>query len=68
MKNYAIMKGIFILETAVEDDKVMQDFELESLLMGGNHSQKVKAPPLEAIMAQKIASLYRLQLPFLGLW
>jgi hypothetical protein len=24
-----------ILETVVQDDKVMQDFELESLLMGG---------------------------------
>jgi hypothetical protein len=27
------VQGI-ILETAVQDDKVMQDFELESLLMG----------------------------------
>jgi hypothetical protein len=34
------------LETAVQDDKVMQDFELESLLMGGDHSQKVKPPPI----------------------
>jgi UTP---glucose-1-phosphate uridylyltransferase len=32
------------LETAVQDDKVMQDFELESFLMGGDHSQKVKEP------------------------
>jgi len=55
-----------ILETAVQDDEVMQDFESESLLVGGDHSQKVKAPPPEAIMAQKIASLHRLQLPFLG--
>jgi hypothetical protein len=54
------------LETAVQDDKVLQDFELESLLMGGDHSQKVKAPPSEAIMAQNFTSIYRLQLPFLG--
>jgi hypothetical protein len=44
----------------------MRDFELESLLMSCDHSQKVTAHPSEAIMAQKIASLYRLQLPFLG--
>jgi hypothetical protein len=40
------MKDMFNLETAVQDDKVMQDFEIESLLMGGNHSQNVKAPRL----------------------
>ncbi len=40
-KNEAI-----ILETAVQGDKVMQDFELESLTIGGEHSQKVKAPPI----------------------
>jgi tetraacyldisaccharide 4'-kinase len=34
------------LETAVQDDKVTQDFEVESLLMGGDHFQKVKAPPI----------------------
>ncbi len=34
------------LETAVRDDKVMQDFESELLLIGGDHSQKVKAPPI----------------------
>jgi pimeloyl-ACP methyl ester carboxylesterase len=39
---------VIILETAVQDDKVMQDFELESLLMGGDHSQKVKAPPIRS--------------------
>jgi uncharacterized protein (DUF58 family) len=38
----------FNLETAVQDDKVMQNFELESLLMGGDHSQKVKAPPIRS--------------------
>jgi len=27
------------LETAVQDDKVMQDFESELFLMGGDHSQ-----------------------------
>ena len=34
------------LETAVQDGKVMQDFELESLITGGEHSQKVKVPPV----------------------
>ena len=34
------------LETAVQDGKVMQDFELESLTTGGDHSQMVKAPPV----------------------
>ncbi len=34
------------LETAVQGDKVMQDFELESLTIGDEHSQKVKAPPI----------------------
>jgi hypothetical protein len=37
-----------ILETAVQDDKVMEDFELESLLMGGDHSQKVKEPSIRS--------------------
>ena len=34
------------LEKAVQDNKVMQDFELESLSRGGGHSQKVKATPV----------------------
>jgi len=34
-----------ILQTPVQDGKVMQDFELEPLTAGGDHSQKVKAPP-----------------------
>ncbi len=34
-----------ILETAVQDDKVMQDFESEPPQVGGDHSQMVKAPP-----------------------
>ena len=55
-----------ILETAVEDGKVTQDFELELLITGGEHSQKVKAPRLLAIVAQKIALVCRLQLLFLG--
>jgi hypothetical protein len=38
--------NFIILETAVQDDKVMQDFDLESLLMEGDHSQKVKATPI----------------------
>jgi hypothetical protein len=29
-------------------DKVMQDFESKSLLLGGDHSQKVKAPPIKS--------------------
>jgi len=33
------------LETAVQDGEVMQDFELEPLTAGGDHSQKVKALP-----------------------
>jgi competence protein ComEC len=43
----------FILETAVQDDKVMQDFELESFLTGGDHSQKVKAPPIRSDYSSK---------------
>ena len=31
---------------AVQDGEVMQDFESESFVMGGDHSQKVKAPPI----------------------
>jgi stage V sporulation protein SpoVS len=41
------------LETAVQDDKVMQGFELESLLMGGDHSQTVKAPPIRSGYSSK---------------
>jgi hypothetical protein len=33
-KYYMTRRSEFILETAVQDDKVMQDFDLESLLMG----------------------------------
>jgi hypothetical protein len=42
-----------ILETAVQDDKVMQDFELESLSMGVDHSQKVKATPIGSDYSSK---------------
>jgi len=35
-----------ILETAVQGDKVMQDFESGSFAMGVDHSQKVKATPI----------------------
>ena len=45
--------GQFNLETAVQDDKVMQDFDSESLLMGGDHSQKVKAPPIKSDYGSK---------------
>jgi 23S rRNA (cytosine1962-C5)-methyltransferase len=41
------------LETAGQDDQVMQDFELESLLIGGDHSQKVKAPPIRSDCSSK---------------
>lgn len=34
------------LEMAVEEDKVTQDFELESLSMGSDHAQKVKVNPI----------------------
>ena len=36
----------FNLETAVQGDKVMQDFELELFAMGADHSQMVKAAPI----------------------
>jgi phosphatidylglycerophosphatase C len=42
-----------ILEMAVQDDKGIQDFELESLLMGGGHSQKVKAPLIRSDYSSK---------------
>jgi uncharacterized protein len=46
-------KLAIILETAVQDDKVTQDFELELLLMGGDHSQKVKEPPIRSDYGSK---------------
>ena len=36
------------LEKAVQDYKMMQDFDLESLSMGADHSQKVKAAHIES--------------------
>lgn len=50
---FRLHKELMILKTAVEGDKVMQDFELESLLMGGDHSQKVKAPPIKSDYGSK---------------
>lgn len=41
----AIGKG-FNLETAVRDGEVMEDFDLESFPIGGEHSQTVKGPPI----------------------
>ena len=38
---------LIILDSAVQDAKAMQGFELESLLMGAEHSQKVKAAPIK---------------------
>ena len=43
----------FNLETAVQDNKVMQDFDLESLSMGPDHSQTVKAAPIESDYGSK---------------
>ncbi len=40
------MYSPFNLETAIGPSQEMQDFELESLSIGGDHSQKVKAPPI----------------------
>jgi hypothetical protein len=43
----------FNLEMAVQDDKVMQNFELESLSMWVDHSQKVKANPIVSDYSSK---------------
>jgi hypothetical protein len=40
-------RGWFNLETAVQGNKVMQDLESESFSIRGDHSQMVKAPPIE---------------------
>ncbi len=42
-----------ILKTAVQDAKAMQDFDSESLLMGAEHSQKVKAAPIKSDYGSK---------------
>ena len=47
MSFYKQKKEYIILETAVQGDKVMQGFESESFLTGGDHSQMVKAPPVK---------------------
>ena len=41
------MAKLIILETAVQGAKVIQDLELESFPIGVEHSQKVKATPIE---------------------
>ena len=41
------------LETAVQDNKVMQDFELELLRTGADHSQTVKAAPVRSDYGSK---------------
>ena len=41
------------LDSAVQDDKAIQDFESESLLMRGDHSQKVKAPRIKGDSGSK---------------
>ena len=48
-----LMNFRFNLETAVQDNKVMQDFELESFSMGAGYSQKVKAAPIERYYGSK---------------
>ena len=53
VQKYDIRRPYLNLETAVEDDKVMQGFEPESLLMEGDHSQKVKAPPIKSDYGSK---------------
>ncbi len=45
--------GEFNLKTAVQDAKAMQDFDSESLLMGAEHSQKVKAAPIKSDYGSK---------------
>ena len=43
---YAVQAELpFNLETAIGPSREMQDFESESFRLGGEHSQKVKAPP-----------------------
>ena len=41
------------LETAVEDNELRQSFESESLLMGADHSKKLKAAPIESDYGSK---------------
>ena len=38
----------FNLDSAVQDAKAMQDLESESLLIGAEHSHKVKAAPIKS--------------------
>jgi len=47
------LAALLILDSAVQDDKAMQDFESESLLMRGDHSQKVKAPRIKGSSGSK---------------
>ena len=41
------------LKTAVQGDKVMQDFESESFAMGVDHSLRVKATPIASDYGSK---------------
>lgn len=43
----------FNLEAVIEEDKVMQDFELESLVNGVAHFQKVKTAPFTSDYGSK---------------
>ncbi len=42
-----------ILDLAVRDAKAVQDLESKSLLMGAEHSQKVKAAPIKSDYGSK---------------
>jgi 2-C-methyl-D-erythritol 4-phosphate cytidylyltransferase len=46
-------RHLFNLGSAVRNTKAMQDFESESLSIGGDHSQKVKAPLIESDYGSK---------------
>jgi SAM-dependent methyltransferase len=50
---YSNPESAIIPETAVQDGELMQDFELESLGMESDHSQKVKAPPIPSDYGSK---------------
>jgi hypothetical protein len=55
-----------ILTTSIEG-ALAQSFEVESLLMGAPSPLGNDHLPSEAILPQNLASLYRLEPPFLGL-
>ena len=52
------------LKTAVGNGKVMQDFDSELVPVEGHIPQVVKDLSVGTVQDQKIASIYRFQLPF----